>query len=52
MPQFPTNKLKADLTYVADMLAQLERLSTPRWQLLAYLIGMAKLEAQSHVTPD
>lgn len=46
MPQFPNTKPKPDAAYVADMLAQLERLSTPRWQMLAYLIGMAKLEAE------
>ncbi len=48
MPQYPAPQ-GVDIAYLADMLAQLERLAGRRWPFLAYLIGIARLEAESQI---
>lgn len=50
MPQFPKTAPKPDAAFIADMLGEMEKLARPRWRLLAYLIGMARLEAEGKVT--
>ena len=52
MPHYPKTTAALDIAYIADLLAELEKLARQRrWLLLAFLIGMAKLQAQSHVKP-
>ena len=50
MPLYPNKKPAPTMAYVAEMLAELEKLVRPKWPLLAHLIGMARLEAEGKVT--
>lgn len=50
MPHYPKSRPVADIGYLADLLAEMETLARrQRRPLLAFLIGMARLEAEGKV---